>query len=44
MSHHMTGQGRNQVSLFPEAWDDFVNAENPVTVIDAFVDELNLAY
>jgi transposase/NACalpha-BTF3-like transcription factor len=43
MSHHITGQGRNQVTLFPEALDDFVNAENPVRVIDAFVDELNLA-
>jgi transposase len=43
MSHHMTGQGRNQVTLFPEALDDFVNVENPVRVIDVFVDELNLA-
>lgn len=43
MSHHITGQGRNQVTLFPEELDDFVNAENPVRVIDAFVDELNLA-
>tara|TARA_R110001583_G_scaffold186189_1_gene346778 strand:- start:8234 stop:8494 length:261 start_codon:yes stop_codon:yes gene_type:complete len=43
MSHHTTGQGRNQVTLFPEALNDFVNAENPVRVIDAFVDGLNLA-
>jgi transposase len=43
MSHQITGQGRNQVTLFPEVLDDFVNAENPVSVIDAFVDELNLA-
>lgn len=43
MSHHITGQGRNQVTLFPEALDDFIDTENPVRVIDAFVDELNLA-
>lgn len=43
MSHHIKGQGRNQVTLFPEVLDDFVNTENPVRVIDAFVDELNLS-
>jgi transposase len=43
MSHYIKGQGRNQVTLFPEASDDFVNAENLVKVIDIFVDELNLA-
>ena len=43
MSHHIKGQGRNQVTLFPEALDDFVDAENPVRVIDVFVDRLNLS-
>jgi transposase len=42
MSHHIKGQGRNQITLFPEALDDFVTKENPVRVVDAFVDELDL--
>ncbi|TYK66807.1 IS1182 family transposase [Colwellia echini] len=43
MSHHIKGQPRNQATLFPEALDDFVTDENPVRVIDAFVDSLDLA-
>lgn len=42
MSHHIKGQGRNQITLFPEALDDFVTKENHVRVVDAFVDELDL--
>ncbi len=42
MSHHIKGQGRNQITLFPETLDDFVTEENPVRVVDAFVDELDL--
>ncbi|MBA6291595.1 transposase, partial [Colwellia sp. MB3u-8] len=42
MSHHIKGQGRHQITLFPEALDDFVTKENPVRVVDAFVDELDL--
>lgn len=42
MSHHIQGQGRHQVTLFPEALDDFVSDDNPVRVIDAFVNELKL--
>ena len=43
MSHHIKGQSRTQSTLFPEALDDFVTDENPVRVIDAFVDSLDLA-
>ena len=43
MSHHIKGQSRTQATLFPEALDDFVTDENPVRVIDAFVDSLDLA-
>jgi transposase/NACalpha-BTF3-like transcription factor len=43
MSQHIKGQGRHQITLFPEVLDDFVNTENPIRVIDAFVDGLNLA-
>lgn len=42
MSHHIQGQGRNQVTLFPEALDDFVSEDNPVRVIDVFVNETDL--
>lgn len=42
MSSHIQGQGRSQVTLFPEALDDFVSDNNPVRVIDAFVDYLDL--
>ncbi len=43
MSHHIKGQSRTQATLFPEALDDFVTDENPVRVIDAFVDSVDLA-
>jgi len=42
MSHHIKGQSRTQVTLFPEALDDFVTEDNPVRVIDAFVNGLDL--
>ncbi len=42
MSSHIQGQGRSQVTLFPESLDDFVSEDNPVRVIDAFVDHLDL--
>ena len=42
MSDYIQGQGRSQVTLFPDALDDFVSEENPVRVIDAFVDALDL--
>jgi transposase len=43
MSHHIKGQSRTQSTLFPEALDDLVADENPVRVIDAFVDSVDLA-
>ncbi len=42
MSHHIQGQGRHQVTFFPEALDDFVSEDNPVRVIDVFVNETDL--
>lgn len=42
MSEHIKGQGRHQVTLLPEALDDFVSEDNPVRVIDVFVDNLQL--
>ena len=40
---HIAGLGRDQLLLLPEAVDDYVEAENPVRFIDAFVDGLDLA-
>jgi transposase len=40
---HITGDDRRQTLLLPEAVDDYVGADNPVRLIDAFVDGLDLA-
>src|SRR5882672_3290694 len=40
---HILGHDRCQLLLLPEALDDYVDAENPVRFIDAFVDGLDLA-
>jgi transposase len=42
MSHHVKGKNRSQATFFPEVLDDFVSTENPIRVIDVFVDELDL--
>ena len=38
----MTGQARGQATLFPEYLEDFIAEDNPVRIIDAFVEELDL--
>ncbi len=43
MSEHVTGHYRKQSVLFPNILDDYVDKENPVRFIDAFIDSLNLA-
>jgi transposase len=40
---HLSGFARDQLLLLPEAVDDYVDTDNPVRFIDAFVDGLNLA-
>jgi transposase len=42
MPRFIQGQDRTQAALFPERLDDYVAEDNPVRVVDAFVDELNL--
>src|SRR5499427_3259198 len=37
------GQDRGQLILLPECLDDYVGEENPVRVVEAFIDELDLA-
>jgi hypothetical protein len=43
MKLFIEGADREQATLFPDQLDDYVNKDNPVHVIDAFVDALNLA-
>jgi transposase len=43
MKRFVTGADRAQSTLLPECLDDFIDDSNPVRVIDAFVDALNLA-
>jgi transposase len=40
---HVEGQSRYQTTLFPETLDDVIGEDNPVRVIDYFVDKLDLA-
>jgi transposase len=43
MMGHVTGESRDQATLFPEVLDEVVGRNDPVRVIDAFVDSLDLA-
>jgi transposase len=43
MKRFVEGADRAQWTLLPECLDDFIDESNPVRVIDAFVDALNLA-
>src|SRR3990172_8299745 len=40
--HHVQGQERDQLTLFPEALEDYIAKENPVRFVDAYVDGLDL--
>ena len=39
---HIQGQARDQITLFPESIDDYITPDNPVRVIDAFIDGLGI--
>ncbi|NLL67706.1 MAG: transposase [Clostridiaceae bacterium] len=39
---YITGIDRNQAQMFPELLDEYVNEDNPVRVIDAFVKSLDM--
>jgi transposase len=43
MKRFIEGQVRSQLTLMPESLEDYIGADNPVRVIDAFVDALDLA-
>src|SRR5438046_8753795 len=43
MKRFVEGTDRGQSTLFPECLEDWIEENNPVQVIDVFVDELDLA-
>ena len=43
MKRFVEGTDRGQATLLPECLDDWIDENNPVRVIDAFVEALNLA-
>ena len=43
MRRFVEGVDRGQNTLFPECLEDWIGEDNPVRVIDVFVDELDLA-
>ena len=43
MKRFVQGSDRGQSTLLPECLDDWIDEDNPVRVIDAFVDALDLA-
>ena len=43
MPRFIEGQDRRQVTLLPESLDEFIAEDNAVRVVDAFVEELDLA-
>jgi transposase len=43
MSGFIEGEDRNQAILFPERLDDYVAEDNPVRVIDVFIDDVDIS-
>ena len=43
MGRFVEGQDRGQITLFPDCLEDWIGEDNPLRVIDAFVEELDLA-
>ena len=43
MRRFVEGIDREQATLFPECLEDWIDENNPVQVIDVFVDALDLA-
>src|SRR6185369_10109134 len=42
MKRFVEGIDRGQATLFPECLEDWIDGDNPVRVIDAFVDKLDI--
>ena len=42
MKRFVEGEDRRQTTLLPDTLEDYVREDNPVRVIDVFIDELRL--
>jgi transposase len=42
MKRYVEGENRSQSTLFPESLDEYIAEDNPVRVVEVFVDELDL--
>ena len=42
MKRFVSGESRDQSTLFPETIDDYIGEDNPVRAVEVFVDELDL--
>jgi len=43
MSGYIEGTDRGQMTLFPDRLEDWIGEDNPIRVVDLFVDEIDLA-
>jgi len=41
MKRFIEGMDRNQIMLLPESVDDYVGPDNPVRIVEAFVEQLD---
>jgi transposase len=39
---YVQGVDRNQTTLFPESIEDYITGDNPVRVIDVYVEQLDM--
>jgi len=44
MTSFIVGESRHQATLLPDRLDDSISEENPIRIIDVFIDELDLGY
>ena len=42
MKRFIEGQDRSQRTLFPESLEDYIDEDNPVCIVNVFVDGLDL--
>lgn len=42
MKRFVEGEDRSQIRLLPQCLDDFIGEDNPIRVIEVFVEELDL--
>ncbi len=43
MKRFVEGEDRRQATLLPDSLEDYVTEDNPVRVVEVFIDELDLA-